>query len=605
MTPDRWEQIKDVFDAALELSPDERPRFLEHACRGDESIRLEVERLLGDHDRAGSFMENSPLPALLNSYPPKEPRTFVASEIVAERFRITRFIGQGGMGEVYEAEDLDLHERVALKTVRPLIAADTKFLEALKREIHHARKVTHPNVNRIFDLERHRRPGGVEIAFLTMELLDGETLAERLNRVGRMTISEARPLIEQMAAGLSAAHEAGIVHRHFKPGNVMLVGTTARAVITDFGLSHAVETQAASGAPSSGWTSGIFGTPPYIAPEQLKGGPVTPATDIYALGVVLYEMLTGPLPFNSLLPLSVVMQRLEESPIPPRGYLPEVDAKWRKLILRCLQRDPGDRFASATEVLTAIRGESLRQVDRDRRSLGLLAGLMSALSSAAKIRIDLNGMKRDSEPDRLSGRPGPVRKAWSSKSWWRLPVALCAAVVAGAVLVSLLARSAAVPRVSSDPVQITDDDEPKQLIGTDGPRLYLNKDQPPLQFIAQVSATGGRPERIPAHLSNQRLLSVSPDGSELLVVEQSIDGRSGPLWILSTIGGSLRRFSDFVGNSAAFSPDGKRVAYTTGGDVFLTKTDGTESHKVVSLPGGAFAPAWSPDERELRITAFD
>ena len=259
MTPDEWDRIKHLFEAALDLKPEQRLSFLADACSSDAPARLEVERLLKEYDRASGSLENPPLPAFANVGPGDVSRTFSVSEIVAGRFRIRRFIGQGGMGEVYEAEDLDLHEAVALKTLRLGIAAGQRYLEALKREVHHARRVTHPNVNRIFDLERHRKPDGDEVAFLTMELLEGETLAERLKRGGCLTTAEALPLIEQMAAGLRAAHEAGVVHRDFKPGNVMLVASGTRAVITDFGLARAVDAHAAGGERSTGSASGAIG----------------------------------------------------------------------------------------------------------------------------------------------------------------------------------------------------------------------------------------------------------------------------------------------------------------------------------------------------------
>jgi eukaryotic-like serine/threonine-protein kinase len=220
------------------------------------------------------------------------PVTFSTGELVADRYRIVRFIGQGGMGEVYEADDLELRLRLALKTVRPEIARDQQAIERFKREIRIARKVTHPNVCRIFDLGHHRRaPSGHEIIFLTMELLLGETLAERVRRTGRMSTAEALPLAGQITAGLAAAHAAGIVHRDLKADNIILVLSqegqqTPRARVTDFGLAYA------GAAPDritdlSTAIEGVAGTPAYMAPEQVEGGKVTAASDIYSLGIVL------------------------------------------------------------------------------------------------------------------------------------------------------------------------------------------------------------------------------------------------------------------------------------------------------------------------------
>ncbi|HSA97220.1 MAG TPA: serine/threonine-protein kinase, partial [Acidobacteriota bacterium] len=209
--------------------------------------------------------------------------TFASGQTLAGRFRVLRLIAKGGMGEVYEAEDLELGETVALKTVRAEIAESPQALERFKTEVHLARKVTHPSVCRIFDVFRHREegsgPGGPEATFLTMELLRGETLATRLARAGRMAPAEALPLVEQMAGALEAAHRAGVIHRDFKTANVMLVPQGSepgglRAVVTDFGLARRNPVVEGSIA-SETLTSSVAGTPAYMAPEQIEGGPIT------------------------------------------------------------------------------------------------------------------------------------------------------------------------------------------------------------------------------------------------------------------------------------------------------------------------------------------
>ncbi|MFY9552421.1 MAG: serine/threonine-protein kinase [Thermoanaerobaculia bacterium] len=196
-------------------------------------------------------------------------------EVLAGRFRITRFIARGGMGEVYEAEDLVLKERVALKTIRADVAGDERTMERFLREVHLARSVTHPNVARTYDIF----PQG-PVTFLTMELLSGETLAQRLARSGRMRPEEALPLVEQMAAALAAAHEAGVVHRDFKSANVMLSPDErrpggARAVVTDFGLAR--RNRPGRGSQTSlTATEAVMGTPDYMAPSRSKAAKSPP-----------------------------------------------------------------------------------------------------------------------------------------------------------------------------------------------------------------------------------------------------------------------------------------------------------------------------------------
>ncbi len=288
-------------------------------------------------------------------------RTFPAGEVLCGRFRVARLIGRGGMGDVYEADDLELGVTVALKTIRHDISDDPATLRRFKREVTLARHVTHPNVCRVFDLFIHHPPdGGPSKLVLTMELLRGETLARRLGRGGKIPAPKALGIVRDMAEGLAAAHRAGIVHRDLKCGNVFLVPTEdggERAVLTDFGL-------ACSPGPTHGDDSTataperFFGTPAYVSPEQLQGQPTGPASDIYSLGVVMYEMITGSRPFEGPSPMSAAVRRLVEEPTPPRRLVREVDARWQAVILRCLHRDPARRFARVEDVVAALTGEA-------------------------------------------------------------------------------------------------------------------------------------------------------------------------------------------------------------------------------------------------------
>src|SRR5580700_847893 len=305
-------------------------------------------------------------------FPPGTPITavFQPTQLLAGRFKVIRFVARGGMGEVYEAEDEELHERVAVKTARFENQQTTHDIERFRREIQLARKVTHPNVCRTFDVFRHGLHSAdtpqTQVLIVSMEWLAGETLDKRIRGGGRFSAAEALPLIAQLCAGLGAAHQVGVVHRDFKSSNVMLVSSpagtgsgekgrsdTSRAVITDFGLAHALEYE---GGTLTRFGD-IVGTPAYMAPEQIDGGEITPATDIYALGVVIYEMLTGLLPFSADTPLATAMKRLNHSAPSPRMHVPDLDPKWETVVARCLERAPEDRFASTEDVAKALRGE--------------------------------------------------------------------------------------------------------------------------------------------------------------------------------------------------------------------------------------------------------
>ncbi|MGO8970532.1 MAG: protein kinase domain-containing protein [Myxococcaceae bacterium] len=288
-----------------------------------------------------------------------------AGESLAGRFTILRLIAQGGMGAVYEASDAMLRSVVALKVIRGRIAIDATAMERFRREVLLARRVSHPNVCRVYELYEATTGTGVPIHFLTMEFLEGETLRERIARQGRMTTAEALPLVRQLCEGLAAAHAEGVIHRDFKSSNVMLASRgkgpddstapSTRAAITDFGIALAA--QLGKGESSDGPLTGgaaILGTPEYMAPEQVTGGTVTQATDIYAFGVVLYEMLTGRLPFTGDTPLVAAAKRLSEAPPRPEVTTPGLDARWSATVLRCLAREPERRFKSALDILPAL-----------------------------------------------------------------------------------------------------------------------------------------------------------------------------------------------------------------------------------------------------------
>jgi eukaryotic-like serine/threonine-protein kinase len=299
---------------------------------------------------------------------------FRPGDVLANRFRIVRLLGRGGMGEVYEAYDGELRVDVALKTSRPEILGEAEVVERFRREILLARRVTHPNVCRVFDVFVHRvAPTDVAAPFVTMELLDGETLAARLLRSGRLPTSEAVPIVAQIAAGLSAAHRSGIVHRDLKSANVMLVpseGGSVRAAVMDFGFARTLAESDVSLSGSGAW----IGTSAYMAPEQVEGGDVTVSADIYALGVVMYEIVTGHRPFAGDSPLAIAVKRLHGPPPSPRIRVPDLDPRWERAILRCLERTPGDRFSRSEDVVRALVGEGLPPLPRPagRRSVAVL-----------------------------------------------------------------------------------------------------------------------------------------------------------------------------------------------------------------------------------------
>jgi tetratricopeptide (TPR) repeat protein/tRNA A-37 threonylcarbamoyl transferase component Bud32 len=468
LTPQQWERVKALFEGALEKTPAERTSYIA-VSEHDSLVRSEVERLLAHHVETGGFLSHPGFPLTYLS-PVQEPsQSFAAGDVVASRFRILRFLARGGMGEVYEAEDLELRERVALKSIRSELLHHEKSLERFKREVHLARQVTHPNVCRIYELFWHSRShggptGGDAVVFVAMELLEGETLSEFLKRDARLRVDEALPIALQMAAGLGAAHVAGIVHRDFKPGNVHLVprAQSVRVVITDFGLALRSSRDPGMSISVTG-TGEVLGTPAYMSPEQVEGKELTPASDVYSLGLVLYQMITGTRAFEGATPLSMAVHRLREDPELPHKLVPDLDRRWESVILKCLAREPKARFQSGDEVAEALRGET-----KHHGTWGFAPGLV--LGSLALILVISGGaylISRIRHPSsavtggaattppiavRRSVAVLPLRNlsGWSDKEWvsTALPEMLTAELAAGGKLRTIPGEN--ITRASSD-----------------------------------------------------------------------------------------------------------------------------------------------------------
>jgi serine/threonine-protein kinase len=281
----------------------------------------------------------SPWSGAAESLPP--PDGGCRRQVLANRYEILRLVGAGGMGNVYCARDLELDEIVALKTLRREIADKPGIVERFRREVRLARRVTHPNVARVFDIGEHDGD-----KFLTMEYIEGEALADVLAREGPLAVDRAVELARAVCAGLGAAHRAGVIHRDLKPDNVLLA-KDGRVVLTDFGIARALDP-----AGGGGNTVGVtLGTPAYMAPEQVQGrDDIDARADIYALGAMLYEIFTGERAWRGDGAFAVAAARLVSDPPDPRTRRPDLPAAFARLILRCLARDRDDRFPSAEAV---------------------------------------------------------------------------------------------------------------------------------------------------------------------------------------------------------------------------------------------------------------
>ena len=337
-------------------------------------------------------------------------------EVIDERYRIVRQIGAGGMGVVFEAEHVHMHRRVAIKLLREALGDDAEAVARLEREAQLTGSLGHPNIVQCLDFGR-ARDGRV---YLAMEWLEGETLEARLQRAP-IDLDTALDVAAQACAGLVAAHARGVVHRDLKPANLFLArdasGTT-RVKILDFGIATLVEQQSKLTAAGS-----LLGTPSYMSPEQALGETVDERADLYAMGVILYEMSTGVVPFRGESPIAVLHQHSEIMPVPPTERAPErgIPAAVEQIVMRCLAKRASDRYASARE---------------------LLADLEAARSGAPLISATAQTL-------RANGKMSATSRARSI--WW---ISLAVGVAAAALAITLaVSRSgdATTPAVAPSP----------------------------------------------------------------------------------------------------------------------------------------------------------
>ncbi len=353
MTSARLQTIEEIFYAALDKEPNYVAQFLETACGGDELLRRKVETLLASRQRVGSFMETSAV-----SLATKIIENGQADSLVGEtigHYRISERIGTGGMGEVYLATDITAGRKAALKLLPARFTGDADRLKRFQQEAHAVVGLNHPNILTVYEIGEDN-----SIHYIASELIEGETLRERLTR-GPMQLSEVLDVAIQVTSALAAAHQAGIVHRDIKPENIML-RPDGYVKVLDFGIAKLAEEELPAAMPRDEALllvetnlGAVLGTVRYMSPEQACGEHVDQSTDIWSLGVVLYEMVTGHAPFTGDTSQDVMFSILEKEPPPLMHYIARAPAELQQIISKTLRKDRGQRYRSAHELLQALK----------------------------------------------------------------------------------------------------------------------------------------------------------------------------------------------------------------------------------------------------------
>jgi eukaryotic-like serine/threonine-protein kinase len=555
MAPERWEQVKQIYDSVLKLEASERAAYLDQVCAGDVALRSEVESLLAYETRADNFIEAPALEVAAGLLTAPTDHSAVGRRL--GHYQILSWLGKGGMGEVYLAEDGRLGRKVALKLLPARFTQDSERVSRFEREARAASALNHPNIITIHEIGQSDG-----LHYLVTEYIAGQTLRQRLTD-GRMQLSEALEIAVQTASALAAAHEAGIVHRDIKPENIML-RRDGLVKVLDFGLAKLLEKDEGGRMKDEKATEPplhpssfrlhpltgpgtVMGTVGYMSPEQARGQKVDARTDLFSLGVVLYETVSGKTPFAGASSADVIVAILQADPLPLAQYSPAVPEALEWMVTKLLRKDREERYQTAKEVHTDLKSLK-RQLEFEvelKRSQDRASGGGAAKGS------------REVSADRAQALPVQAA-AWQSR--WGVKAALALGSVAVLTTLWLL-----LPRFGSDTKEAS---------------TSLNN------VTTQLTDQPG-PEYFP---------SLSPDGKSLIYAS-----RAAGNWdiYLQRVGGrnpnNLTKTSGDDDTQPVFSPDGERIAFRSereGGGIYLM---GATGESVIRLSDAGYNPIWSPD----------
>lgn len=568
MDREHWREVSRIFNIALEKDPSERFGYVSSECSDNSRLKADVEALLSAHESFDSFIDSPGIGLGAGQDKPRKRKLSPGDGI--GQFKILSFIGEGGMGEVYLAEDERLDRHVALKLLPEDLKENQELIRRFKQEARAASALNHPNIITVFEVDFSE-----EHPFIATEFVEGETLRRKLANED-LPLRQIIDIAIQMASALAAAHRTGIIHRDIKPENVMLRREDGLVKILDFGLAKPVKKLFDENAGSKNLTitapGTIFGTFSYMSPEQARGETVGPASDIWSFGVVLYEMLAGEKPFEGSTPSHLIVKILDEDHPEIEDDIPD---DLRTVVDRTLEKNPEDRFKNSDEVVNALE----------------------------KIRYEISLTEYHPE---LRARQNPLAR-------WLPALGLFAGIAAIVFGVYWFAIRATTVK-SFEKANLT------RLTASGKERLAALS--PDGKYVAHIT------ERLSKHSINLRQINsqisreivapeagiflglvFSPDGESLFYSQKQDEKTPGVLYRVPVLGGEKRRVLEGVESQVAFSPDGGRMAFyrsnssQNGYDLTVANSDGSGESTVVAsrkLPEFFYEnPVWSPDGKVI------
>ncbi|OLE54806.1 MAG: hypothetical protein AUG51_06805 [Acidobacteria bacterium 13_1_20CM_3_53_8] len=637
MTPEQWQQVKEIFHSALDIAPERRAVFLDEACAGRDSLRVEVESLIRSHEEAGSFID-SPAYEVAAEFLMDDTAHSLIGELVGP-YKIVGLLGKGGMGEVYLAEDMRLGRRVAMKLLPREFTKDVNRLRRFEQEARAASALNHPNILTIYEIGR----AGAS-HFIATEFIDGETLRQRVQREG-VEIIEAIDVAVQIASALAAAHKAGIIHRDIKPENVML-REDGLVKVLDFGLAKLAERLAITSGPETPTRMQIntapgmiMGTANYMSPEQARGLEVDERTDIFSLGAVLYEMIAGRVPFEGETPSDVIASILKTEQTPLSHLSPGVPSELARIITKALRKDMDERYQDVRDMLLDLK--SLKEELEFQIKLGQAvapeasdAGEAATASQQTSQMITAESSKRTGEISDANVTAS-IKPALSLMKGGRrsIVLALAALVFVGlsfGLYKFFIKRSATVSQTETAPsesvsvlrnTQITYspglDDFPS--LSPDGNSIAYSSDHSgSFEIYVKQLTAGGREIQLTSDGQQNLEPAWSPDGQHIAYYSM----KRGDISIVPALGGVSKQLTEF-GSHPAWSHDGSMIAFQSNAPlsigahernamppstIWVISSQGGTAKQITQKgnpAGGHGAPSWSPDGKRIVFTASD
>ncbi len=621
MTPERWQQIDHLFHSVLARPLSDRTEFLKQACRDDEFLRSEVESLIESHEQSDSFIDKpaEDLAAeLLNV-----SQTRLRPGQVLGHYVISSLLGVGGMGEVYLARDEKLGRPIAIKLLPTEFTNHQDRVRRFELEARAASALNHPNIVTIYEIGQSDSSH-----FIATEFIDGQTLRQHMASLDSsgIDIGQLLDIAIQVGSALAAAHSAGIVHRDIKPENIMLRGDGFVKVL-DFGLAKLALEQTAEVPDESvslsmvSTNAGVvMGTVRYMSPEQAKGFEVDSRTDVWSLGVVIYEMVTGRAPFQGETPNETITKILGKKP-PLLSRFSEVPEELERIVAKTLRRDREHRYQLAGDLVT-----DLKRLKRDIETEEGMARTSSARHRRVR-NVGVNKKRSDLATAHVSAFPTvrlEVQQSTASNEYLRkisnnkkaAVLVLAALLVAGGFGLYRLARrnrASVAPTIPFQAIEL--------LRLTNSGRVNDSAISPDGKYVAYVVESGGKQSiwlRQIANSSNTQMVppadtqfyggTFSRNGNELYYIAKEINNSIGVLYRVPVMGGSPLKLIHDVDGPVTLSPDEKQLAFVRGSStgeraLMIANADGSDERKLASRMGyEAFSfggPAWSPDGKSI------